>query len=158
MSFLAESRNENELVEPRVSLHNVPITALRHKSRWNNFTFRTCCRLTLIRLIVILGTSSHCCWMPRRFWWLRMDIFATGVESFRYQAWRNPSIPWSRRATTKPRNYWIYGRNETKITTASSHWVNCKAASALSIATMSVTTRFAYSVSDWEVRRRSFRN
>lgn len=34
MSFLAESRSNNELIEPRVSFNDIPLSAMRQKSRW----------------------------------------------------------------------------------------------------------------------------
>lgn len=37
MSFLTESRSDNEIIEPRVSFDNIPLSAIRKKTRLKSF-------------------------------------------------------------------------------------------------------------------------
>lgn len=46
MFFKMTSRSDNEIVEPRIAFEDIPLSALRQKSRWQIFTLRTCGRLT----------------------------------------------------------------------------------------------------------------
>lgn len=93
MSFLTESRSDNEIIEPRVSFDNIPLSAIRRKTRSTLFYNFYSPFVDIKFLFKLVEKSFRTSLLPRKCFTVKTATRGIGAVSLASQGCRNQITP-----------------------------------------------------------------